>query len=143
MTASLELRHLSVGYRARGIEQLVLRDVSLAIAPGEAYGLVGESGCGKSTAAFAALQALPRNGFIGGGQVFVDGEDVGRLDQSGLRQLRLKKVSMVYQDPAPRAQSVDDGGQADRRGVRDGGVKAARGAGAVGGHVGEGAHSRH
>ena len=96
---ALELKDLSVGYRARGAEQLVLRGVSLAIAPGETYGLVGESGCGKSTAAYAALRALPRAGFIRGGQVLVDGQDVAKLDQAGLRRLRLEKVSMVYQDP--------------------------------------------
>jgi peptide/nickel transport system ATP-binding protein len=96
---ALELRGLKVGYRARGIEQLVLRGVSLSIAPGETYGLVGESGCGKSTAAFAALRALPRNGFIREGRIFVDGQDVTALDAAGLRRLRLTKVSMVYQDP--------------------------------------------
>jgi peptide/nickel transport system ATP-binding protein len=96
---ALQLRDLRVGYRARGVEQLVLRGVSFAIAPGETYGLVGESGCGKSTAAFAALRALPRNGFIRDGQIFIEGQDVTSLDASGLRQLRLTKVSMVYQDP--------------------------------------------
>jgi peptide/nickel transport system ATP-binding protein len=96
---ALELRDLRVGYRARGLEQLVLRGVSLSIAPGETYGLVGESGCGKSTVAFAALRALPRNGFIGGGRVRVDGQDVTALDAAGLWRLRLTKVSMVYQDP--------------------------------------------
>jgi peptide/nickel transport system ATP-binding protein len=96
---ALELRDLHVGYRARGVEQLVLRGVSLAIAPGETYGLVGESGCGKSTAAFAALRALPRNGFIRDGRVLVDGQDVTALDAAGLRDLRRTKVSMVYQDP--------------------------------------------
>ncbi len=96
---ALELRNLSVAYRTQGVEQLVLRGVSFAIAPGETYGLVGESGCGKSTAAFAALRALARNGFIRGGRVLVDGQDVTDLDPSGLRQLRLTKVSMVYQDP--------------------------------------------
>ena len=99
MRAALELRDLRVGYRARGVEQAVLRGVSLSIAPGETYGLVGESGCGKSTAAFAALRALPRNGFVGGGQVLVDGQDVMALDAAGLRRLRRHKVSMVYQDP--------------------------------------------
>jgi peptide/nickel transport system ATP-binding protein len=96
---ALELRGLKVGYRARGVEQLVLRGVSLSIAPGETYGLVGESGCGKSTAAFAALRALPRNGFIREGRILVDGQDVTALDANGLRRLRLTKVSMVYQDP--------------------------------------------
>ena len=99
MTPALELRNLSVGYRARGVEQLVLRGVSFAIAPGETYGLVGESGCGKSTAAFAALRALPRAGFIRGGHVLVDGQDVTALDRAGLTRLRREKVSMVYQDP--------------------------------------------
>jgi peptide/nickel transport system ATP-binding protein len=96
---ALELRDLRVGYRARGAEQIVLRGVSFAIAPGETYGLVGESGCGKSTAAFAALQALPRNGFIRDGRILIDGQDATKLDREGLRQLRLRKVSMVYQDP--------------------------------------------
>jgi len=96
---ALELRGLKVGYRARGVEQLVLRGVSLSIAAGETYGLVGESGCGKSTAAFAALRALPRNGFIREGRILVDGQDVTALDEAGLRRLRLTKVSMVYQDP--------------------------------------------
>jgi len=96
---ALELRNLSVGYRTQGVEQLVLRGVSFAIAPGETYGLVGESGCGKSTAAFAALRALARNGFIRDGRVLVDGQDITDLDAAGLRRLRLTKVSMVYQDP--------------------------------------------
>ena len=98
-TPALELRDLSVAYRTGGMEQLVLRGVSFAIAPGETYGLVGESGCGKSTAAFAALRALARNGAIRGGRVLVDGQDITDLDPAGLRQLRLTKVSMVYQDP--------------------------------------------
>ncbi len=96
---ALELRDLSVAYRTGGVEQAVLRGVSLAIAPGETYGLVGESGCGKSTAAFAALRALARNGAISGGRVLVDGQDITDLDPAGLRRLRLTKVSMVYQDP--------------------------------------------
>jgi peptide/nickel transport system ATP-binding protein len=99
MTPALELRDLKVAYRVQGRELLVLRGVSLAIAPGESYGLVGESGCGKSTAALAALRALPRVGRIVGGEVLVDGQDIGKLDAAGLRALRARKISMVYQDP--------------------------------------------
>ena len=100
MTApALELRDLSVAFRTQGVEQLVLRGVSFAIAPGESYGLVGESGCGKSTVAFAALRALARNGSIRSGRVLVDGDDVTDLGPAALRQLRRTKVSMVYQDP--------------------------------------------
>ena len=94
----MELRDLAVTYRVRGRDQPVLRGVSLRIGKGEAYGLVGESGCGKSTAALAALRALPRNGVIAAGSVLITGQDVGRLDRAGLRRLRSHAVSMVYQD---------------------------------------------
>jgi peptide/nickel transport system ATP-binding protein len=54
-TNALELDDVHVDYSVRGTWKQVLRGVSLAIRPGESFGLVGESGCGKSTAAFAAL----------------------------------------------------------------------------------------
>ena len=92
------MRDLSVTYRVRGRDRAVLHRVSLSIGKGEAYGLVGESGCGKSTAALAALRALPRNGRVAGGSVWIGGEDVGQLDAAGLRRLRARAVSMVYQD---------------------------------------------
>ncbi len=96
---ALEVRGLCVDYRSRGVGQRVLRGVSFAIAPGESYGLVGESGCGKSTVALAALRTLPRNGRITAGSVRLDGQDIGALDPAGLRRLRQHTVSMVYQDP--------------------------------------------
>jgi peptide/nickel transport system ATP-binding protein len=61
---------------------------------------VGESGCGKSTAAFAAMRALPRGGRVTGGRVTMDGQDVLGLSRGGLRQLWARRVSMVYQDPS-------------------------------------------
>jgi ABC-type glutathione transport system ATPase component len=64
---ALELTDLEVAYRVRGIWRPVLRGVTFAIAEGESYGLVGESGCGKSTAAFAIVRYLPRNGRVSSG----------------------------------------------------------------------------
>jgi peptide/nickel transport system ATP-binding protein len=90
----LELRNLAVAYRG----QPVLRGVSLQVGAGEAYGLVGESGCGKSTAALAVMRALPRNGTVTAGQILVAGQDVAALDRAALRQLRARTISMVYQD---------------------------------------------
>ena len=94
----LELRELAVSYRVRGAGLPVLRGVSLRVGKGQSYGLVGESGCGKSTVALAVLRALPRNGAVTAGSVLVAGQDLARLDAAGLRRLRSHSVSMVYQD---------------------------------------------
>jgi peptide/nickel transport system ATP-binding protein len=99
-TDALTLVGLTVSYRARGRDREVLTDVSLRIRRGEAYGLVGESGCGKSTVALAALRYLPHNGRVRAARLAVAGEDVLALDAEGLRTLRANAVSMVYQDPA-------------------------------------------
>ena len=98
-TAALELRDLDVAYRVRGRDRQVLRGVSLRVERGESVGLVGESGCGKSTAAMAIVRYLPRNGRVRGGSVLVDGRDVWGLNGRELREMRSSAVSMVYQNP--------------------------------------------
>jgi peptide/nickel transport system ATP-binding protein len=90
---------LTVAYRSRGREREVLQDVTLRVKRGEAYGLVGESGCGKSTAALAVLRYLPRNGRVKAGQISIGGRDVAALSADALRDMRANAVSMVYQDP--------------------------------------------
>ena len=98
--AALELRELDVAYRVRGQDRQVLRELSLRVERGESYGLVGESGCGKSTTALAVVRYLPRNGRVRTGTVLVDGRDVWTLGQRELRQFRANAVSMVYQNPS-------------------------------------------
>ena len=85
---ALDLRDLHVDYRIRGNWKAVLRGVTLQIAEGESYGLVGESGCGKSTAAYAVLNYLPRNGRIASGSVPVAGQDLASLSDAEVRRLR-------------------------------------------------------
>ncbi|RUY15434.1 ABC transporter ATP-binding protein, partial [Mesorhizobium sp. M7A.F.Ca.CA.004.12.1.1] len=96
---ALELTDLSVAYRVAGRNRAVLRNLSLTIGQGEAYGLVGESGCGKSTVALTVVRYLPRNGSITGGAISLDGQNVMKLDAEALRRARAESVSMVYQDP--------------------------------------------
>ena len=96
---ALKVEHLDVVYRVGRHERRVLSDLSFTIRRGESYGLVGESGCGKSTAAFAAIRYLARNGRVSGGRILVDGRDLMALSAAELRTLRTQSVSMVYQDP--------------------------------------------
>jgi peptide/nickel transport system ATP-binding protein len=98
-SSALRFEDVSVTYRTGRRERRVLTGISLAIGRGESYGLVGESGCGKSTAAFAAIRYLARNGRVSGGRIWVDGRDLMGLSQPELRRLRTQSVSMVYQDP--------------------------------------------
>ena len=97
--AALRVEDLSLAYVVRGIQRPVLRGVTFEVRPGESYGLVGESGCGKSTTAYAAVRYLPRNGIITGGRILVDGEDVTKMSDEEVRQFRIHHASMVYQDP--------------------------------------------
>jgi peptide/nickel transport system ATP-binding protein len=96
---ALELEDLDVVYQVRGNDRQVLRDLTLNVKRGEAYGLVGESGCGKSTAALAIVNYLPRNGRVRSGALRIDGRDALSLSEAQLRRLRSESVSMVYQNP--------------------------------------------
>ena len=97
--AALRVEDLSLAYVVRGIARPVLRGVSFEVRPGESYGLVGESGCGKSTTAYAAVRYLPRNAVITGGRILVAGDDITAMDDDDLRRFRMHHASMVYQDP--------------------------------------------
>ncbi len=96
---ALRLSDVEISYRVRRQDQHVVRDVSFHVAKGESYGLVGESGCGKSTIALAIVRYLARNGRVSAGQIEIGGQDVLALGKSDLRRLRASTVSMVYQEP--------------------------------------------
>jgi peptide/nickel transport system ATP-binding protein len=98
--AAIELQDLQVAYTVRGVDRRVLRGVSFSIGQGESYGLVGESGCGKTTAAFAIMRYLPRNAKILGGSIRLNGEDMLGMSGGSVRRLHATTLSMVYQNPA-------------------------------------------
>jgi peptide/nickel transport system ATP-binding protein len=98
-TDALTVEHVDVAYQVRRREQAVLRDVSFRIGRGESFGLVGESGCGKSTMALAIVRYLARNGRVSAGSIAIDGQDVLAMNEGALRRLRASRVSMVYQEP--------------------------------------------
>src|ERR1700754_777607 len=94
----LEIDNLSVSYVSkRGVARAV-RNLSLNIRQGETYGLVGESGCGKSTVALATMRYLPVSSQVSGRMVF-QGQDLMQTAPDDLRHLRGNRIAMVYQDP--------------------------------------------
>jgi peptide/nickel transport system ATP-binding protein len=95
----IEVDHLSVTfYTPRGTVRAV-RDASFHIERGQVVGLVGESGCGKSTVALALMGYLPGTTEIGGSRLFA-GEEIAQMGPEQLRKLRGNSIAMVYQDPA-------------------------------------------
>ena len=99
MAPLLQLKDLAISYATRAGEIQAVRAVSLTIERGQAYGLVGESGCGKTSVAMAIMAYLGRNGRVASGQVLFDGQDLATQSAEELRALRGRRIAMVYQDP--------------------------------------------
>lgn len=95
----LEIDNLSISFFTRLREIPAVMDFSCKVMPGEAMGLVGESGCGKSTVALAVMRDLGKNGRIVGGTIKFKGRDITNLDETELRKLRGSEIAMIYQEP--------------------------------------------
>ena len=96
--ATLEVRNLSVNYITdKGVVLNAVEDVSFQLNQGESLGIVGESGCGKTTVMLALLHLLPEAGRIVQGQVIFSGEDLMHYSEIEMRGLRWSKISMVFQ----------------------------------------------
>jgi len=95
----LECRDLCISYYTRAGEIPAVVDFNLVVRPGETIGIVGESGCGKSTVALAIMQYMGGNGGIKSGQILFRGRDMTTMSEEELRQLRGSLISMVYQEP--------------------------------------------
>jgi len=95
----LECKDLCISYYTRAGEIPAVVDFNLEVKPGEAFGIVGESGCGKSTVALAVMQYMGKNGGIKSGQIKFQGRDMTAMNEEELRQLRGSRISMVYQEP--------------------------------------------
>ncbi|MCT4610672.1 MAG: ABC transporter ATP-binding protein [Pelagimonas sp.] len=95
----LEIDQLSISFFTRLREIPAVMDFSVRVMPGEAVGLVGESGCGKSTVALGVMQDLGKNGRIVGGSIKFKGRDLAKMTHEELRDIRGSEIAMIYQEP--------------------------------------------
>ncbi|MCB6177502.1 ABC transporter ATP-binding protein [Rhodobacter sp. Har01] len=95
----LEIENLSISFFTRLREIPAVMDFSCTVMAGEAMGLVGESGCGKSTVALAVMRDLGKTGRITGGSIRFKGRDLTRLSEEELRHIRGSEIAMIYQEP--------------------------------------------
>ncbi len=95
--ALLEIRNLSVAYKTQTGTVQAVDQVSLDVEPVQHLGIIGESGCGKTTLLRALVQVLPRNAHITGGEIWFKGRDLLRLSLREMRQLRWREIATIPQ----------------------------------------------
>lgn len=93
----LEVKNLQTYFHTSAGELRAVDGVSFSLERGECLGLVGESGCGKSTSALSICNLLPKEGCIHGGEILVDGVDYRQLSEKEMRAHRWKDVSIIFQ----------------------------------------------
>ena len=99
MTDLLDIKKMSVSFQTEYETTNAVRDVSITLRPGEVLGIVGESGAGKSTIGNAIVNLLEPPGEITTGEVLFKGQDLRNLDDKEMRDVRGKKIGMIFQDP--------------------------------------------
>ena len=96
----LEIKDLCVQYKTHNGTVYAVNGVNLTLQKGETLGLVGETGAGKTTTALIILRLLPdRIGEIKSGSILLDGEEITKISEAEMRNIRGNKVSMIFQDP--------------------------------------------
>ena len=98
-TPVLEIENLSVSFMTRAAEVPAVMDFSMEVNEGDAMGLVGESGCGKSTVALAIMNYLGGTGKIVGGSIRYRGRDMSTFSENELENIRGSEIAMIYQEP--------------------------------------------
>jgi peptide/nickel transport system ATP-binding protein len=97
--AVLEVKNLQIAYETRQGNVEAVEGASFEVREGQTIGLVGESGCGKSTIAFGIVNFLGPNGIILGGSIRFQGNELVGRSQEELKHLRGDRIAMVFQDP--------------------------------------------
>src|SRR6202023_2644386 len=99
MSALLEVRPLKTCFQVEGGEFPAVDGISFSIDPGRTLGIVGESGCGKSVTALSIMGLVQQPGRVVGGQILFRGEDLLKLPEEEMREIRGRDIAMIFQDP--------------------------------------------
>jgi peptide/nickel transport system ATP-binding protein len=99
MASVLTVDALVTEFRLRSGAVTAVDGVSFEIEPGECVGLVGESGCGKSTTGLSIMRLLPPNGSVTGGTISLEGKDLARLSEPEMQKVRGNEIALIPQDP--------------------------------------------
>jgi len=95
----LNIANLKVGFPTSEGTAYAVNDLSFSLEAGQVMGLVGESGCGKSMTSLAILRLLPGAGFLTGGSITFQNQDLSRLSNDAMRQIRGAQIALIPQDP--------------------------------------------
>ena len=99
MSHLLEVIDLEVKFALRQGELMAINGVNLTLDRGEQLGIVGESGAGKSVTGFAIINLLSKPGYISGGKILFQGQEINKLPEEEMRKIRGNSISMIFQDP--------------------------------------------
>ena len=114
----LELRNLTTMFPTQRGSVRAVEAVNLSLFPGQILGLVGESGCGKSTVLLSILRLISKPGEIEQGEILLDGKDLRGLSQGEMRNIRGKDIAMIFQDPLSTLNPVFHIGEQIRESLR-------------------------
>jgi len=98
-TPLLKVENLRIALAGDGVTYNAVENVSFEIGRGEAFGLVGESGCGKSITALSVMGLLRRPLSLAGGKIVLDGQEIQNVSAAEMRRLRGKRIAMIFQEP--------------------------------------------
>src|SRR5579863_6708054 len=99
MSALLEVEGLTAEFRLKHSAVVAVDDISFHVDEGECVGVVGESGCGKTTTGLSIMQLLPNVGHITGGSIGLLGRDLVQLSEKEMCRVRGNEIGMIFQDP--------------------------------------------
>jgi oligopeptide/dipeptide ABC transporter ATP-binding protein len=118
MAPVLQVENLRTEFRMRTGSVVAVDGVSFDVAEGECVGVVGESGCGKSTTGLSIMRLLPNNGHLTGGSVTLLGRDLAPLEEREMRRVRGDQVALIPQDPMTSLNPTMTVGRQITEGVR-------------------------